>query len=56
MTAVSIPISIDDPTNAAILRVSEDELAGFQRDPFAVIAERTDLDENLVIERIRAML
>jgi len=56
MTTASVPVSIDDPINTAILSVSEDQLTGFQRDPFASIAERTDLDEDVVIARLRAML
>ena len=55
MTAASIPTTLDDPTNAAILAVSEDQLQGFHPDPFAVIVERTGLDADTVIERIRAL-
>jgi hypothetical protein len=56
MLAPSIPIAIDDPINARILAVSEDNLQGFQRDPFGEIARRSDLELPLVIERIRAMV
>ncbi len=52
----TVPVWIDDPTNAAILAVSEDRLAGFQLDPFGAIAERSGIDVATVLERIRAML
>lgn len=47
---------VDDPENSAILRVSEDQLQGFQRDPFAEIARRSGVELPLVLERVRAML
>ena len=56
MTSPTLPISVDDPINRRILAVSEDLVAGFRRDPFAAIAERADLDEATVIDRIGAML
>ena len=59
MTRVStsgVPISPRDPTNVNILAVSEDKLAGFQRDPFGEIAHRTDVDVDTVIERVRALV
>ena len=56
MTATRLPVDLADPTNAAILAVSEDQLAGFQADPFGVVAERAGLPLETVIERIRAML
>jgi len=56
MTAASVPTTLDDATNAAILAVSEDQLQGFQPDPFGVIAERTGLPAETVIERVRALL
>jgi DNA-binding Lrp family transcriptional regulator len=52
----TVPVWIDDPTNAAILAVSEDRLAGFQLDPFGAIAERSGVDAETVMERIGAML
>jgi AsnC-like protein len=52
----TLPVWIDDPTNAAILTVSEDRLAGFQLDPFGEIAARSGLDVATVLERIVAML
>jgi hypothetical protein len=52
----TVPVWIDDPTNAAILAVSEDRLAGFQLDPFGEIAERSGIPVATVLERIVAML
>ncbi len=52
----TIPTTIDDPINRAILTVSEDQVAGFATDPFKVIAAKADVDAEVVIERIRAML
>lgn len=50
------PISIDDPINRRILVVSEDQVAGFHRRPFDVIAERSGVDRDTVLQRIGAML
>src|ERR1043165_5995955 len=50
------PFAISDPINARILAISEDKLQGFQRNPMRAIAEATDLELPLVIERIQAML
>lgn len=55
-TADTPPIDISDPVNASILAVSEDRITGFQAEPFAEIAARTDLTEETVIARLRAML
>jgi len=52
----SIPTEHDDPINAQILAVSEDLIAGFQRDPFGVIAKECNLPIETVLERIKAML
>src|SRR2546422_9322224 len=52
----SVPLSLDDPVNTAILAVSEDRLAGFQRDPFGEIAARSGVPVETVIERVRALL
>ncbi|MGC6465956.1 MAG: Lrp/AsnC family transcriptional regulator [Akkermansiaceae bacterium] len=52
----TIPTEHDDPTNAQILSVSEDLIAGFQRDPFGVIAKESGLPVETVLERIKAML
>jgi DNA-binding Lrp family transcriptional regulator len=51
-----VPVEIADEVNAKILAVSEDQLQGFQRDPFGVVAERTGLAQSVVLERVRAML
>ena len=56
MSVSSVPVSTEDPVNAAILTVSEDGLKGFQRDPFGEISRRSRLELATVIERIRAML
>ena len=52
----TVPAAVSDPLNAAILAVSEDRLAGFQRDPFGEIATRSGVDPDVVIERVVAML
>ena len=54
MTTESPPTWIDDPVNAGILAHSEDRLAGFQRDPFGAIAERSGIAVEVVLERIVA--
>ena len=51
-----IPTEISDPVNARILAVSEDRISGFVEEPFAAIGAATDLSEEVVIERLRAML
>jgi len=56
MSVSPVPVSTEDPMNAAILTVSEDGLKGFQRDPFGEISRRSGLELATVIERIRAML
>jgi hypothetical protein len=52
----AVPDGVDDPINAAILRVSEDRIAGFHDDPFAEIARVSGIDFETVTVRIRAML
>ncbi len=52
----TVPASVSDPTNAAILAVSEDRLVGFQEDPFGEIASRSGIDVDLVMERVSAMM
>jgi len=44
----TVPVWIDDPTNAAILAVSEDRLTGFQLDPFGPLAERSGVGAGTV--------
>ena len=56
MTTDVVPAAIDDPTNAAILAVSEDRISGFLRDPLGEVAARSGVDLATVIERIEAML
>lgn len=51
----NVPVEHTDPVNAQILSVSEDLVAGFQRQPFHVIAEQSGVDLDTVIERIKAM-
>jgi DNA-binding Lrp family transcriptional regulator len=55
-TTAEVSIAHTDPINAKILAVSEDRIQGFVRDPVAVIAAQSGVDENTVIERVRAML
>jgi len=55
-TNVAVPTEISDPVNARILAVSEDRIAGFVNEPFAQIAFSAELPEEVVIERLRAML
>jgi DNA-binding Lrp family transcriptional regulator len=50
------PSEVSDPINAGILAVSEDRIAGFVSEPFAEIAFAAALSEDVVIERLRAML
>jgi hypothetical protein len=52
----AVPTGISDPINARILAVSEDRIAGFVREPFADIAFGAGLTEEIVIDRLRAML
>jgi hypothetical protein len=54
--AEAVPTEISDPVNARILAVSEDRVAGFVNEPFAQIAFSAELPEEIVIERLRAML
>jgi DNA-binding Lrp family transcriptional regulator len=51
-----VATEITDPVNARILAVSEDRIAGFVNEPFAEIAFSAELPEDVVIERLRAML
>ena len=52
----TLPVWIDDPVNAAILAVSEDQLQGFQLDPFGAVSAQSNIDVATVIERVVAML
>lgn len=51
-----VPTSPKDEINRRILEVSEDQIKGFVRNPFRVIAERSGLEVGTVLERVRAML
>src|SRR5438445_8487770 len=55
-TLAETPVAHTDPVNARILSISEDRITGFVRDPIGEIAERSGVDVDTVIERIRAML
>jgi len=52
----TVPATVSDPVNAAILAVSEDRLSGFQEDPFGEVAARSGVPVETVLERVRAML
>ncbi len=52
----TIPVEHNDATNATILAISEDLIAGFQRRPFHLIAEKSGVPLEMVIERIHAMV
>ena len=51
-----LPIEHNDPINEKILAVSEDKIAGFAREPFEEIANRSGLTVDVVMARIAAML
>src|SRR5712691_9402552 len=55
-TVAETPVAHTDPVNAKILSISEDRIQGFVRDPIGEIAERSGVDADTVIERVRAML
>ena len=50
---MSTPVEHDDPINAKILEISEDLISGFQRQPFHLIAEKSGVEIDVVIERIK---
>jgi len=56
MPATAISTEISDPVNALILSVSEDRLAGFVEHPFRDIAVLAEVSEEVVHERLAAML
>lgn len=56
MAILEPPAGVDDPVNAAILKISEDRIQGFLRDPLGEIARRSGVDLVTTIARIRAML
>src|ERR671924_380429 len=51
-----VPIEHNDPINAKILAVSEDQIEGFVREPFEEIARRSRVDVDIVMARVAAML
>ena len=55
MSSMTVPVEFNDPINARILAVSEDQLQGFQCDPFGEIARLSGVERPVVIERIQAM-
>ena len=54
--ASTVPSTIDDPINAAILAVSEDRVQGFERRPLNAIAQASGQPVDTVTQRIGAML
>ncbi|NJL30625.1 MAG: Lrp/AsnC family transcriptional regulator [Phycisphaerales bacterium] len=53
---VTCPMDIDDPINRRILTVAEDQLMGFYRHPFEEISRRCRVAEEIVHQRLKAML
>src|SRR6516225_3931035 len=51
-----IPVEHNDPINAKILAISEDNIEGFVREPFEEIGRRSDVGVDVVMARIAAML
>ncbi len=56
MNSPTVPVETSDAVNARILAISEDKIAGFQRDPFAEIARLSGVELAVVMERVQAML
>ena len=56
LSITMIPTEHSDPINAQILAISEDLIAGFQAHPFQIIAEKSGVPFDTVIERIKAMV
>lgn len=54
--ADSVPTDSSDAINRRILAVAEDRINGFNARPFLAIARACELPEELVVERLRAML
>jgi hypothetical protein len=55
-TVGMLPVEHNDPVNAKILAISEDKIAGFVREPFEEIANRSGVGVDVVMARIAAML
>jgi len=51
-----LPVEHNDPVNEKILAISEDKIAGFVREPFQEIAQRSGVAVDVVMGRIAAML
>lgn len=51
-----VPVEHTDPVNEQVLRVSEDRIQGFVKDPMLEISRLSGVPVETVIERIRAML
>jgi DNA-binding Lrp family transcriptional regulator len=51
-----LPVEHNDPINAKILAISEDNIEGFVREPFDEIARRSGVGGDVVMARIAAML
>lgn len=56
MNSTIIPITVDDPVNARILSVSEDQISGFMADPFRAISDQSGVPAAEVVMRIAGML
>ena len=56
MALLATPVNVEDPINAEILKISEDRIAGFLRDPLFEISRRSGVDFETTLVRIRAML
>lgn len=56
MALLATPVNVEDPVNAEILKISEDRIAGFLRDPLGEIARRSGVEFELTQARVRAML
>ena len=56
MSVLLTSARIDDPINASILAVSEDQIQGFLRDPIAEIARKSEIAPSVVREHIQEML
>ncbi|GAC1613519.1 MAG: hypothetical protein NVS4B3_28180 [Gemmatimonadaceae bacterium] len=54
--STAVPSEVDDPVNARILAVAEDQVTGFLEDPFAAIARQAQTPLPIVLERIQALL
>lgn len=52
---MTIPCEHTDPLNLQILSIAEDQVEGFHQYPFRVIAEKSGIAEETVIERLLAM-